>query len=323
MEPKGRGPGLEWRIGRLAASQHGVVSVAQLVALGLGREAIKARARSGRLVRVQRGAYAVGRPALTFEARCMAACLTTGGAVSHQTAAMLHDLLPRRVGPIDITHPRCRTGRAIRPHRAPLDPRHVSIVGGITTTTIERALIDLADVVSPGTLRQAVHRAEVTNRLDVVTMHREFDAHPGRRTRHLRALLPQDTSKLRSEFERKVKRLLRRNGIGHFETNKMLRVDGAEYEIDLLWAHERVAVELDGYGAHRSRAAFVADRRRDRVLRLAGFTAMRFSYFEPPDEVVGHIRAALSASGLLEHPKADRSAGRGGDLRGSALDPDG
>jgi hypothetical protein len=49
----------------LAEAQHGVVSHSQLLAAGLSREAIKHRARNGRLHRKARGVYAVGRAELS------------------------------------------------------------------------------------------------------------------------------------------------------------------------------------------------------------------------------------------------------------------
>lgn len=46
--------------------------------------------------------------------------------------------------------------------------------------------------------------------------------------------------------------------------------------IDLLWRAERLAVEIDG-AEHRSPAHYEADRRRDTMLQLAGFSVVRFT----------------------------------------------
>ena len=46
----------------LIARQHGVVAHRQLLALGMHPQAVKRRARSGRLHRLWQGVYAVGRP---------------------------------------------------------------------------------------------------------------------------------------------------------------------------------------------------------------------------------------------------------------------
>jgi Transcriptional regulator, AbiEi antitoxin len=75
----------------LAARQHGVVTGAQLVALGLSRGGIEHRARRGRLFRVHRNVYAIGSPTLTREGRWMAAVLACGpdAVLSQESAAAL------------------------------------------------------------------------------------------------------------------------------------------------------------------------------------------------------------------------------------------
>src|SRR3954447_13016839 len=62
----------------VAAAQHGVVSVRQLGALGLGDTVVWRWVRAGRLHPVQRGVYAVGHARLTREGRWMAAVLGSG-----------------------------------------------------------------------------------------------------------------------------------------------------------------------------------------------------------------------------------------------------
>ncbi len=82
-------PDLEAAI--LAERQHGVVSYGQLLRLGLGRGAIRHRARGGRLHRLYRGVYAVGRKSVTREGHCLAAVFACGpeAVLSHRSAAAL------------------------------------------------------------------------------------------------------------------------------------------------------------------------------------------------------------------------------------------
>jgi very-short-patch-repair endonuclease len=47
------------------------------------------------------------------------------------------------------------------------------------------------------------------------------------------------------------------------------------YEVDAVWPHRKLVVELDGYGFHRSRAAFERDRARDAALQVAGYRVLR------------------------------------------------
>ena len=68
-----------------------MISHPQLRDLGFSDKAIKRRIRSGRLHRIYRGVYAVGRPEVTQHGKWMAAVLACGdGAVlSHHSAAAL------------------------------------------------------------------------------------------------------------------------------------------------------------------------------------------------------------------------------------------
>jgi hypothetical protein len=62
-------PPADRRIVAVAGGQHGVVARRQLGELGIGKSAIDARIRDGRLWRVHQGVYAVGRPTLTLHGR--------------------------------------------------------------------------------------------------------------------------------------------------------------------------------------------------------------------------------------------------------------
>src|SRR4051812_25322485 len=78
-------------IADLSRRQHGVVSRAQLPALGLGRRAIDNRVECGRLHVIHSGVYAVGHPLPSQRGLWMAAALAGGaGAVlSYRDAAAL------------------------------------------------------------------------------------------------------------------------------------------------------------------------------------------------------------------------------------------
>src|SRR5690606_7261596 len=82
-------------VARIAARQHGVISVRQLHAAGLDSAAIARRVTRGLLHRIHRGVYAVGHRGLTARGRWKAATLACGeGAVlSHRSAAELWGML--------------------------------------------------------------------------------------------------------------------------------------------------------------------------------------------------------------------------------------
>jgi very-short-patch-repair endonuclease len=70
------------------------------------------------------------------------------------------------------------------------------------------------------------------------------------------------------------------------------------YELDFYWKTRRVAVEVDGFGPHSSRRAFVSDRRRDMALAAAGIQVIRVSYDQltkERDRVLVQLALALAA----------------------------
>src|SRR4051812_43295912 len=77
-----------------ARRQHGVVTRAQIRAMGLGDGAITQRIAAGRLHVVHHGVYAVGHAVLTRSGRWLAAVLACGpgAALSHSSAAALWGL---------------------------------------------------------------------------------------------------------------------------------------------------------------------------------------------------------------------------------------
>src|SRR5262249_11667757 len=66
-------------------------------------------------------------------------------------------------------------------------------------------------------------------------------------------------------------------------------VRGSRPKVDLVWTEGRLVVELDGYGSHGNRAAFMYDRHRDYELTLSGYTVVRLAN----DEIAQDIQRAL------------------------------
>ena len=139
-------------IARLAARQHGLVTLAQLLAAGLDKSAIARRVRAGQLHRVYRGVYAVGHAGLSREGRFLAAVLGAGkgAALSHLAAAELWEVRRYRASLIDVVVPTRRRADGVRVHETrTLHPRDVTTYKGIPVTTIARTLVDLSDVLTP------------------------------------------------------------------------------------------------------------------------------------------------------------------------------
>src|SRR4051812_3682362 len=203
------------RVARLAAAQGGVVSRAQLVAIGLSGSAIDRRLRRGELHPMRSGVYAVGHPHLERTGRMWAALLAAGpsAALSHRTAAAVWDLRSSARARIEVTvQGGGRQGdRGLQIHRVrSLSARDVTEHTGLRVTTVARTLLDLADVVDSAALEQAFERALMLRRFDRHAMGDVLDRANGRGgVAHLLALLAQldDTPpKTRSGLERQFLR---------------------------------------------------------------------------------------------------------------------
>jgi Protein of unknown function (DUF559)/Transcriptional regulator, AbiEi antitoxin len=289
------------QVAELARRQEGIVSAAQLLAVGLGRGAIKWRVRRGRLHPLHRGVYSVGHAALTPTARLWAAVLACGGpgtaVLSHRSAAAVWELMSSPGGPVDVTTLReAYSTRAIRVHRTrTLRPADVTTRNGLPLTTPTRTLIDLADVLTPHRLERACHRAEILRLLDAAALRAYLDALPGRRTRALRNALdslgagPQAT---RRELEERMLALIAEHGLPRPLVNTI--VEG--HEVDFYWPHARVIVETDGAATHLTPTAFERDRRRDAELTVAGYRVIRITWrrlTQQPETVARMLRALV------------------------------
>jgi len=275
--------GIEERIAALAREQHGVVTRAQLLDLGLLGGAIGRRVAAGRLRRLHRGVFLVGLMTPP-RAREMAAVLACGPAaiVSHRTAAALWELIPAQDDslPVDVmlTEGCGESRRGIRVHRvAGLDSREWTKLDGIPVTTPARTLVDLAADVGSGALERALARAERegllgrTTPADLLAM---CSGRPGAAL--LRAVVSRSggPALTRSEAEARFLQLVRRAGLPAPEVNVIV----AGYEIDFLWRALGVAVEVDGFRYHSSRSRFETDHRRGTRLGAHGIQLIRLTW---------------------------------------------
>ncbi|HXS43329.1 MAG TPA: type IV toxin-antitoxin system AbiEi family antitoxin domain-containing protein [Solirubrobacteraceae bacterium] len=279
----------------LVEAQHGVVTRAQLLDLGLSVGALNSRLRRGALRPMHRGVYAVAHTALREEGRWLAAVLACGvGAVlSHLSAGRLWSMSAVPVDrAVHVTVPgadRARPG--IVAHRAPLTGADVTVHRGVPTTTPSRTLVDLADVLPYATLRRIADRGV---RLDAGALRRAGARAPNRRGRGAIArLLGDDELRTRSNPERVLRRLARAAGLAAPVVNE--RVVGSER--DFAWPGQRLVVEVDGHAVHAPRGAREVDHERDAELVLAGWRVLRFTADQlehEPAGVVALLRRALA-----------------------------
>lgn len=289
------------KLAALAKRQHGVVSIRQLLALGITHDAVWARVAAGRLHRIHVGVYAVGHAKLSLRGRWMAAVLAygRGALLSHRDAAALWGIRAVTDGSIDVTMD-TRAGRARRPgltpHRCQIHSEDRKRLDGIPVTSVSRTLLDLAEVLDPHGLQRAYEEAARIRALDVGAIERLLARSNGRRgVGALRALLDYDPGPAAdavSELERLFCDLIRDAGLPMPSVNVL--VEG--FLVDAYWPAARLVVELDGYEYHRDREAFERDHAKLGRLRLAGYEVLPLTYLqvtEEPEWVVGAVRSLL------------------------------
>ncbi len=282
---------------RLIEAQHGVVTRAQLLELGLSPTAVKSRVRRGSLRRLHAGIYAVAHTALRDEGRWLAAVLACGeGAVlSHGSAARLWRMSSVPAEP--AVHVTVRGAERRRPgivvHRSALTRADVTVQRGVPVTTPARTLVDVAAVVPYATLRVI---ADHGVRLDAGAVRRAAARAANRRGRAgLARLLGDDGAELRtrSGLERRLRLLARDAGLDAPLVNH--RVLGRER--DFAWPSARLVVEVDGHAFHAARGAREVDHARDAELQLAGWRVLRFTaadVFGAPTTIAARLCRAVA-----------------------------
>jgi hypothetical protein len=264
------------RLGSVAERQWGRVSWAQMKSLGVDGKVVVDWKAQGYIHLVLPRVYAVGHRAPSYEADLAAALLYAGpgAALSHATAAHWLSLLDQRPRVIHVSTPRrCQSqpGIAVYGRRPPERVWHQRL----PTTTLPQLFLDLAATASRRDLRRALANADYRSLLNVAAVEAALGhGRPG--SASLRAALAEHQPRLartKSQLERDFLELCESAGIPLPEVN--VRVAG--WEVDALFRAQRVAVELDGYDNHRSRAQVQRDRRKELDLRAAGVNPIRYS----------------------------------------------
>ena len=243
----------------LAASQGGVVSRAQMRALGVSREVVRQQMRHRRWQRALPGTYALFTGPMPPMSRVWAALLYAGdeAMACHGTAGWLHGLLPTLPQRIDVQVPhghwhrgsrpgvRVRQSRhhAIRRHPALLPPR----------SRVEDTVLDLADeMTSPepviGLVLAACQQRKTTH-------NRLRDRLRARARARWRKLLKQVLSEVREGVASALERSYRRDvevahGLPRGQRNLADPGRGRRRYRDVRYRRWRTVVELDGRAAH-------------------------------------------------------------------------
>lgn len=192
-------------VSELASGQHGLVTLAQAVERGMTPRMVEVRVRTGFLLVMYRGVFAVGHRPTSDEAWWLAAVLACGeGALlSHRSAAALWGIRGSAATAIDVTATTRRgyAQRGITLHRATtVAPIDYDVCRGVPVTSLPRTVIDLATVLPFDALEYAIHRAEAQRKLKPAHLHEILARLRGKKgTAAVRAIvgrLPRDLPRL-------------------------------------------------------------------------------------------------------------------------------
>lgn len=287
----------------LSAQQHGVVTRRQLLDAGLYGKAIQQRVVNGRLHRIGRGIYVVGRPELTRRGRWIAATLACGpkAVLSHRSAAALWGIGVERKELIEVSlrvlSARERPG--IKVYRRPrLEERDVTAFSQIPVTGVVRTMIDCSIELDPAAIERMVNEADARRLIRLDALRAELESRPGQwGVGKLRDLIDQRTFRLTdSELERRFLTLVESAGLPLPETGRW--VNG--FKVDFFWPDLGLVVETDGLTYHRTPAQQMRDRVRDQTHTSAGTAHLRFTHSQvrhEPEYVLGMLVATARGRG--------------------------
>lgn len=306
--PKRDGDGAQWRVAQLATRQHGVVSRAQLRALGATDTSIAHALAVGRLHPVFHGVFAVGHPhADSLSSRLLAAVLACGPGtvVSHVAAAKLLGLWDSPPSVVTVIALR-QLGReipGIRRSYVPYpQPEEIEVRKGIPCTAPFRTLVDLAGILGTHSLRKVVQQAAFRRALDIPAIDTALARHRRRGAPRLRAILADwrpvsPDADLRSPLEARLLPMIVSRSLPVPLCNHRVPANGRKCMVDLFWPRQRLVVEADSRTYHDNPIAFEEDRRRDRDLIHAGYRVLRVTRAQldhEPEAVLATIARLLA-----------------------------
>ena len=289
------------RIARLAGEQWGVVSLSELTACGLSRDAVMLRVRSGRLHLMHWRVYAVGHANPPLEGRFLAAvkACAPDGVLSHFSAAALWGFVQwdQRHPEVTVRRTGTRIHAGLRVHRtSTLDPPDLARHNGIRVTSPARTLLDLASQLTERRLRRAVRQAQSLHRVNtrqLVDVLARLG--PRRGAKRLARIVATGPAPTRSELEDAVLDLILRDGLAHPSVNVPLVLNGRRVIPDFRWPTERLVVEADGAAWHDHKLAREDDAERQALLEAHGERVLRVTWEQTiarPHQTLARVRAA-------------------------------
>jgi hypothetical protein len=298
-------------LANLAARHYGVFDAAQWREPKLCASTLHHQVRMGRIDVLHPGVYSPAGAWPAWERSLMAAVLAAGdgAAVSHRSAARLWDIGHRDDDLVEITvpYPRVPRLRNVVVHRSrDLQADHLVVSKYLPVTKPARTVVDLAAVVSPAEVEDALDRA-LAKRLITVAgvewMLGEVSRRGRRGVRVVGRILDQralGTARPDGLLEPRMARLLKRAGLppASFQYEIRDRRGRRLARVDFAYPEILLAIEVDGYEIHGSPGAMAKDFVRQNGLVATQWRVLRFTWGQvvrEPDMVAAAIADAICA----------------------------
>jgi hypothetical protein len=203
-------------------------------------------------------------------------------------------------GALEIIGPALRRLDGVRAHRQRLGPGEVTRRDGISVTTAERTLYDLAATEPAESLGllcdEGIRRRIVT----IGRLHAVVKAHGGagrRRVAPIRAVLADRIVGYdpgANEWEQRMDRLWDRLGLPAAKRQYRIRVGGRTFRVDRAIVELRIAVEWAGFDPHGQRGSLDRDSDRRALLTAAGWCCLDFTSRSSPELICRTVSAVAA-----------------------------
>jgi hypothetical protein len=174
-----------------------------------------------------------------------------------------------------------------------LKPRDLTRQHGVPTTSPARTILDVAPRLTRKTLTRMVDDARLDGHLKLGALQDVLTRNPLRPgTKLLRRFVEHPTNPTRSSLEDAFPAFAEKYGLPAFELNAW--VGGREVEV--LFAKQRVIVEIDGKDYHLDEDAFEDDRERDAENLKHGLVTVRITrerFQQAPDYEASRLQEIL------------------------------
>jgi very-short-patch-repair endonuclease len=293
-------------------AQYGLFTLEQAITSGMNRTTLYRRTRLGRYLVEHPGVFALSGLPASWERSVLAACLAAGkdAVASHRSAGRLWNLIDDSDDIVDITVPRSQGPRLsrVRVHRSrDLVPEQTTIRHRIPVTNPLRTMVDLAAVLPPDKVEDALDAGlRWPSLFSVAAVKAALNELAGRGrsgTGVLRNVLEERVlgdAVSDSELEKRMGRLLRRAGLPAAAFHYAVYTPAGVFlaEVDFAYPEIKLAIEVDGFGAHGTPRAMAKDFVRQNGLVPYGWRVLRFTWRQvtrQPEMVAAAILAVLEA----------------------------